>query len=138
MQKSRDFSISALRWKTGLSGVGDHEVFELPRIFRVEIRLVVAFENIGVMLQRRPVIRLGNPRAEIRLGDLQNVFVWQFVRHHDALVRIFNHPHHGADHGDRHLHRRRILMRHEPAGFLDAQVTANPPGIITVTHQQRA
>ena len=98
----------------------------------------MAVERVLVMLQRRPIGWFGNPFAQIRPGNFQDVVVRQVVRHTDAPVRVLNHPHDGGDGGDGDLHGGGVLVRDQPAGFPDAEVAPGPPRVVGVAHQQRA
>ena len=59
----------------------DQKVRELPRIGCVELGLVVAAEEIGVVLQRGPVGGYGDELAQVGLADLQHLLVRQVVGH---------------------------------------------------------
>ena len=61
----------------------------------------------------------------------------EVFRHAEAFLRILDHPHQRGRDRDRHLHRRRVLVRDETTGFLDAEIAADPPRIVRVAHDQR-
>ena len=102
--------------------VGDQEILELPRVGRVELRLVVAAEEIGVVLAAA-----SSPKASEmnlpRYGLLmfEDVIVRQIVRHADAALGFSSIHMHGGHHRDGHLHGRGVLVRHQPPRLLDAR-----------------
>lgn len=51
------------------------KILELPRVGRVELGLVVAVEDVGVVLEWVPVGGDGNKPAQVGLTDLQHVIM---------------------------------------------------------------
>ena len=62
----------------------------------------------------------------------------QVVGHQHAALGVLDHPHGGGDDGDGHLQGRGVLVGHQAAGLLDAEVAARPPGIVGVAHDEGA
>ena len=99
----------------------DQEVLELPRVGRVELGLVVAAEEVGVVLQRGPVRGHGDELAQVGLADVEHIVVGQVVGHAQPPARVLEHPHAGGDDRDGHLHGGGVLVRHQAARLLDAR-----------------
>src|SRR6516162_151438 len=62
-----------------LVAFGDQEVLELPRVGRVELRSVVAAEEVGVMLERGPGGGRGDEGAQVRLAHAEHEVVGQVL-----------------------------------------------------------
>src|ERR1700733_15882760 len=90
----------------------DEKILELPWVRRVELRLVISAEGVGVMLQWSPIRRHGDEGAQVGFTDAQYILVGQIVGHAQAPPWILDHPHAGGDHRDGYLHRSRVLVRH--------------------------
>src|SRR5262249_21350725 len=100
--------------------------------------LVVAAEEIGVVLQWIPVRGHGDELTQVGLADVQYKVVGQVVGHAQPLARILKHPHAGGDNGAGHLHGGGVLVWHRATGRVDVEVGAAPPRLVRVPHHQGA
>ena len=97
---------------------------------------LVLLEEHLIILKRRPVVRLRDHRAEVRLRGGQDLFMREIVRDADAFIRMLDHPHRRRDDTDRDLDRRGVLMRDKLARLVDREDAPGPPGIIFVPHDE--
>src|SRR5262245_55203623 len=115
-------SLTRRATRIALISFGYQEVLELPRVAGIQLRLVIAAEEVRVMLERSPVRGNGDKVAEVRFADAEDKVVRQVVGNADAAARVVEHPQAGGDHGNGDLHGGGVLMRHEPPRLGDAQV----------------
>mmetsp|Transcript_18660 Transcript_18660/g.48629 ORF Transcript_18660/g.48629 Transcript_18660/m.48629 type:complete len:319 (+) Transcript_18660:112-1068(+) len=116
----------------GHSPSHDAEVFELPRVFFVN---VLAEQSLSFE-QRGPVSVLANDRYTVRVSDLENSLPVHLVWLDNPTAWVFHGPDHPGEGGCSHLERRCRVVFDELPGVLDLELRTIPVCPFGVTAQE--